>query len=158
MRPRRHHSEYSPRDLLWPHLENIRNTPSPGILHSLSYLLHSLRIRPRPPSTPADLLSTTVKQTLHPPAHSNPHPTTATSSNKPPSLHPPPPPSPQIRRRDQGHSRRKNVTVTVMDRCEGCQLSDIDISPAAFEHLADLDEGRVGVEWSWVDPVSSKLS
>lgn len=51
----------------------------------------------------------------------------------------------------------KSLTVTVVDRCEGCKPDDIDMSPAAFEHLADLDEGRVGVEWSWVDPVPNKL-
>ncbi|CAG8439362.1 1379_t:CDS:1 [Dentiscutata heterogama] len=39
----------------------------------------------------------------------------------------------------------KHVTVKIIDRCAGCQLGDIDLSPAAFQELASPKEGRVHV-------------
>ncbi|KAL8998029.1 MAG: hypothetical protein Q9188_006183 [Gyalolechia gomerana] len=45
----------------------------------------------------------------------------------------------------------KSVLVTVVDRCEGCEVDDIDVSPSAFGKLADEKEGRVQVKWEWVD-------
>ncbi|KAK7685814.1 hypothetical protein QCA50_011160 [Cerrena zonata] len=43
----------------------------------------------------------------------------------------------------------QTVTVTVVDRCEGCQINDIDLSPTAFQQLASLDAGRLsGVTWT----------
>lgn len=45
----------------------------------------------------------------------------------------------------------KSVIVTVVDRCVGCACGALDFSPAAFEQLADFDEGRIhGVTWSFV--------
>ncbi|OBZ74582.1 Papain inhibitor [Grifola frondosa] len=45
----------------------------------------------------------------------------------------------------------KSVTVTVTDRCAGCQPGDIDLSPAAFDQLADPSVGRIhGVTWSLI--------
>lgn len=32
---------------------------------------------------------------------------------------------------------------------EGCAYDDIDVSPSAFDKLADKAKGRVNVEWSW---------
>ncbi|KAL8768284.1 MAG: hypothetical protein Q9209_005423 [Squamulea sp. 1 TL-2023] len=52
----------------------------------------------------------------------------------------------QIRATRNGNS----VVVTVVDRCEGCKANDIDLSPAAFNQLADAAEGRVKVTWSWM--------
>ncbi|KAL4778598.1 RlpA-like double-psi beta-barrel-protein domain-containing protein-containing protein [Aspergillus varians] len=49
--------------------------------------------------------------------------------------------------------RRSNrsIDVKVVDRCPGCSVNDLDVSPAVFEDLADLAEGRVTVDWSWLD-------
>ncbi|KAG6894596.1 hypothetical protein C0993_011154 [Termitomyces sp. T159_Od127] len=46
----------------------------------------------------------------------------------------------------------KSVIVTVADYCEGCALTDLDLSPAAFEILADLSVGHIdGITWHWMD-------
>jgi len=46
----------------------------------------------------------------------------------------------------------KSVTVFATDRCEGCQLFDLDFSPSAFAALASMDLGRLrGVQWSFDD-------
>ena len=37
----------------------------------------------------------------------------------------------------------KSVQVTIKDRCAGCQLNDIDCTPAVFDQLADPSQGRV---------------
>ncbi|KAJ3558461.1 hypothetical protein NM688_g909 [Phlebia brevispora] len=42
----------------------------------------------------------------------------------------------------------KSTTVTVVDRCVGCALDDIDLSPAAFSDLADQSLGRIQVSWT----------
>ncbi|KAI4273647.1 MAG: hypothetical protein LQ337_004485 [Flavoplaca oasis] len=52
----------------------------------------------------------------------------------------------QIRASRNGES----VVVTVVDRCEGCKANDIDLSPAAFNQLAEAAEGRVKVTWEWM--------
>ena len=45
----------------------------------------------------------------------------------------------------------KSVTVTVVDRCVGCALHDLDFSPSAFDKLADQSLGRLsGMTWSFV--------
>ena len=44
----------------------------------------------------------------------------------------------------------KTVDVLVVDRCEGCAPDDVDLSPAAFDELATVAEGRVKANWSWV--------
>lgn len=45
----------------------------------------------------------------------------------------------------------KSVTVTVVDRCAGCGQFDLDLSPAAFEQLADLDVGVLNnVQWHFL--------
>ncbi|KAI9857786.1 MAG: hypothetical protein M1813_008037 [Trichoglossum hirsutum] len=46
----------------------------------------------------------------------------------------------------------ERVVVEVVDRCPGCQgEGDLDVSEAAFTKVADLAEGRVGMEWGWID-------
>jgi hypothetical protein len=47
---------------------------------------------------------------------------------------------------------KKNGTVeaVVVDRCEGCQGRDLDLSPALFGELAEKDEGRVEGKWDWL--------
>ncbi|CEP18843.1 hypothetical protein [Parasitella parasitica] len=42
-----------------------------------------------------------------------------------------------------------SVTVKVVDTCPGCANGDLDLSPAAFEKIADLSAGRVPISWSW---------
>ncbi|RIB23917.1 expansin module family protein [Gigaspora rosea] len=42
----------------------------------------------------------------------------------------------------------KQVTVKIIDRCAGCQLGDIDLSPAAFKKIAHPREGRVHVMYT----------
>ncbi|RHZ76623.1 hypothetical protein Glove_195g12 [Diversispora epigaea] len=44
----------------------------------------------------------------------------------------------------------KSVVVKVVDRCAGCKYGDIDLSPAAFNLLADPAEGRVQGCWQYV--------
>ncbi|KAL1990472.1 hypothetical protein VTN49DRAFT_6311 [Thermomyces lanuginosus] len=45
----------------------------------------------------------------------------------------------------------KTVDVTVVDRCVGCAATDIDTTTSVFEKLAEIDQGRVLVEWAWLD-------
>ncbi|KAF4437869.1 hypothetical protein F53441_12927 [Fusarium austroafricanum] len=42
------------------------------------------------------------------------------------------------------------ITVTVADRCEGCQPDDLDVSPAAFKKaIGPLTKGRGKGTWSF---------
>ncbi|KAH7072523.1 RlpA-like double-psi beta-barrel-protein domain-containing protein-containing protein [Paraphoma chrysanthemicola] len=43
-----------------------------------------------------------------------------------------------------------SIDVTVIDRCTGCQPTDLDVSPAMFKQMADPDLGRVPVTWAWL--------
>ncbi|KAK2028951.1 hypothetical protein LX32DRAFT_589579 [Colletotrichum zoysiae] len=52
----------------------------------------------------------------------------------------------RVRRDGEG-----SVDVTVVDRCTGCAPTDLDLSPAVFERLADKAEGRVKGTWSWLN-------
>ncbi|KAL4980281.1 RlpA-like double-psi beta-barrel-protein domain-containing protein-containing protein [Aspergillus desertorum] len=45
----------------------------------------------------------------------------------------------------------RSVDVKVVDRCPGCSVDDLDVSSSVFEELGDLTEGRVTVEWAWLD-------
>ncbi|CAO3675756.1 unnamed protein product [Umbelopsis ramanniana] len=42
-----------------------------------------------------------------------------------------------------------SVTVTILDTCPGCASGDIDMSPAAFDKIADQAQGRVPITWNW---------
>jgi len=42
------------------------------------------------------------------------------------------------------------VTVKIVDLCPGCSMGDIDLSEEAFAKIADLDDGRVKITWSFV--------
>jgi rare lipoprotein A (peptidoglycan hydrolase) len=45
----------------------------------------------------------------------------------------------------------KSVTVTVVDACPTCQnANSIDLSPAAFDSIADASTGEVPITWSYV--------
>jgi expansin (peptidoglycan-binding protein) len=43
-----------------------------------------------------------------------------------------------------------SVSVRVVDRCPECPEGDIDLSPEAFELIADLEAGRVDITWTYV--------
>lgn len=42
------------------------------------------------------------------------------------------------------------ITVRIVDLCPGCQSGDLDLSPEAFEQIAPLEQGRVGIDWTFV--------
>ncbi|KAJ2914863.1 hypothetical protein MD484_g5555, partial [Candolleomyces efflorescens] len=44
-----------------------------------------------------------------------------------------------------------SVTITVVDRCVGCALTDLDFSPTAFDALTAGNRGlgRVQITWEW---------
>ncbi len=42
------------------------------------------------------------------------------------------------------------VTVRIVDRCPECPAGDIDLSPEAFEKIAQLSKGRVAISWQYV--------
>lgn len=42
------------------------------------------------------------------------------------------------------------VTVRIVDRCPECPQGDIDLSPEAFEKIAQLSQGRVPISWQYV--------
>jgi expansin (peptidoglycan-binding protein) len=42
------------------------------------------------------------------------------------------------------------VTVEIVDRCPECASGDLDFSPQAFGHIADLPDGRVPISWKVV--------
>jgi hypothetical protein len=41
----------------------------------------------------------------------------------------------------------KSVVVKIVDRCEGCEYGDIDLSPAAFCQLSVPDAGRINITY-----------
>jgi expansin (peptidoglycan-binding protein) len=42
------------------------------------------------------------------------------------------------------------VTVRVVDRCPECPQGNIDLSPEAFQQIADLPQGKVAISWEYV--------
>ncbi|CAG8543955.1 1164_t:CDS:2 [Paraglomus occultum] len=43
-----------------------------------------------------------------------------------------------------------SVVATLVDRCVGCQLGDLDLSPASFQKIAPLSAGRVEISWNFL--------
>lgn len=44
-----------------------------------------------------------------------------------------------------------SVQVTIVDRCGGCDIYDLDFSPSAFSKLASMEKGRLhGLRWDWI--------
>ncbi|KAJ6478617.1 hypothetical protein C8R47DRAFT_639378 [Mycena vitilis] len=43
----------------------------------------------------------------------------------------------------------KSIQVRIVDRCVGCAVNDIDLTPAAFAALADKGLGRTSVTWKF---------
>ncbi|PFH56422.1 hypothetical protein XA68_16532 [Ophiocordyceps unilateralis] len=66
--------------------------------------------------------------------------------------------SPSYFDRHDACSRKLRVTyhgasldLRVVDRCAGCAVNDLDLSPSAFKHLVgDLGVGRVAAVWEWI--------
>ncbi|KAL6250799.1 hypothetical protein RBB50_003102 [Rhinocladiella similis] len=50
----------------------------------------------------------------------------------------------------------KSVDLTVVDRCVRCQPTDLDVTIDTFAILADVDLGRVNVEWNWLEDVPAQ--
>ncbi|KAL7269600.1 hypothetical protein RUND412_007725 [Rhizina undulata] len=44
-----------------------------------------------------------------------------------------------------------SVEVTIVDRCTGCNATAIDLSPVAFDQIAEQVLGRVLVSWAWIN-------
>jgi expansin (peptidoglycan-binding protein) len=53
----------------------------------------------------------------------------------------------KIRIRRDGQS----VDVKVVDRCVGCAETDLDVTEAAFEKVAEIPQGRVTMQWAWLE-------
>lgn len=53
-----------------------------------------------------------------------------------------------LRKRQAGGG---GVTITIVDRCPVCAQYDLDLSPAAFDVIGKQDDGRVAIEWNWLD-------
>ncbi|MFC9426341.1 RlpA-like double-psi beta-barrel domain-containing protein [Streptomyces sp. NPDC056987] len=58
--------------------------------------------------------------------------------------------SPQCGRQIRVNGPLGSVTVKVVDKCIGCATNDVDLSPAAFSRIGDLNAGRINVSWDWV--------
>ncbi|KAF5316161.1 hypothetical protein D9619_006292 [Psilocybe cf. subviscida] len=43
-----------------------------------------------------------------------------------------------------------SVVATVIDKCIGCGINDIDLSPVAFSHLGNGDDDRIRVTWDFI--------
>jgi hypothetical protein len=54
-------------------------------------------------------------------------------------------------RYDEQVGAQRSVDLTVVDRCVGCQPTDLDVTTTVFDQLAPRDWGRVGVTWAWLD-------
>ncbi|MCJ1286611.1 hypothetical protein MMC26_005957 [Xylographa opegraphella] len=53
---------------------------------------------------------------------------------------------------DEQVNAMRSIDLTVVDRCTGCAPTDLDVSPGAFDQLADPAKGRVDVTWAWLTP------
>ncbi|MCJ1393716.1 hypothetical protein MMC18_006592 [Xylographa bjoerkii] len=53
---------------------------------------------------------------------------------------------------DEQVNAMRSVDLTVVDRCTGCAPTDLDVSPSAFDQLANPAKGRVDVTWAWISP------
>ncbi|MCJ1402156.1 hypothetical protein MMC11_005375 [Xylographa trunciseda] len=59
---------------------------------------------------------------------------------------------------DEQVNAMRSVDLTVVDRCTGCAPTDLDVSPGAFDQLADPAKGRVDVTWAWLSPTPTTSS
>jgi len=48
-------------------------------------------------------------------------------------------------------NKKKSVVVKIVDKCAGCKVGKaIDLTPAAFQKLATLNDGVVDISWKTV--------
>ncbi|KAI1426407.1 riboflavine-aldehyde-forming enzyme [Xylaria sp. FL1777] len=47
------------------------------------------------------------------------------------------------------HRNGKTASAKVVDKCPGCAVGSIDVSPVVFDQLANESEGRVKVTWEF---------
>ncbi|KAJ5677206.1 uncharacterized protein N7477_002839 [Penicillium maclennaniae] len=52
----------------------------------------------------------------------------------------------------------KSVDVKVVDRCVGCKVDDLDVTESVFEKVAEIAQGRVTMEWAWLDKLPDSVS
>ncbi|KAJ7940023.1 hypothetical protein B0H13DRAFT_1586813, partial [Mycena leptocephala] len=51
---------------------------------------------------------------------------------------------------DSFHHGENSIQVKIVDRCTGCKVNDIDLTPAAFIALAgDIGIGRTNATWNF---------
>ena len=50
----------------------------------------------------------------------------------------------------------KSVVVPILDSCQGCDSSHIDISRNAFQKIADLNKGIIQVSWEFITNVNDQ--
>lgn len=43
------------------------------------------------------------------------------------------------------------LLMVCYDAGVGCKATDIDVSPGVFAKLANIDQGRVLVQWAWLE-------
>jgi expansin (peptidoglycan-binding protein) len=53
----------------------------------------------------------------------------------------------KVRIRRDGES----VDAKVVDRCVGCAETDLDVTESVFGMVAELAQGRVTMEWAWLE-------
>ncbi|KAF2196689.1 hypothetical protein GQ43DRAFT_354729, partial [Delitschia confertaspora ATCC 74209] len=56
----------------------------------------------------------------------------------------------KIRAQRTFNGKAASADLTVVDRCTGCEPTDLDVSPGVFSNLANPDQGRVVVTWIWL--------
>ncbi|KAF3916492.1 hypothetical protein ABW20_dc0100817 [Dactylellina cionopaga] len=52
--------------------------------------------------------------------------------------------------KDTPGGRNVSVDVKIVDRCTGCEPTDLDFSRGAYAELADEAMGRVLIDWAWL--------
>ena len=45
----------------------------------------------------------------------------------------------------------QSIRVRIVDRCEGCAATSLDLSRQGFQKIADLNAGKIAITWSIVD-------
>ncbi|CAG8486858.1 1254_t:CDS:2 [Ambispora gerdemannii] len=48
-----------------------------------------------------------------------------------------------------------SVTIKILDMCPECVYGSLDLSPAAFDQIADRSAGRVKITWHFVDSAAT---
>lgn len=73
------------------------------------------------------------------------------SSSAPPQPFITPPPKTRNGNPEKRQAGGGGVTIAIVDRCPVCAQYDLDLSPAAFDIIGSQGDGRIAIEWSWLD-------